>query len=1250
MGMLYTSQPILQQIQTLEHPDDLSLFFLENIQNRNPHDGSWRILLAKQQLDRGELDETQLTLQPLLKNGDPAFRRDARLLDLQVMEMRMFAEGPDDQGKRGMETAIAARVRELLQDSPSKEILPSLADAALLAHEWMLATQVYGQLAQRDSGHQASWYRKGAQLALGKGAYTQAAAWYWLARSRRQTFEEGREDYLSALKALVSGNHLQKALRQAEIHLGDLERDDVVLKFLVKLGRAADNGAFAQKYVEKLLYVWPLAIGKIPVIFFPDHHNALRGKRRGHSAQRDPARFMNISQQLEMMKRSWVHIISSPAMKTIAVPHTPSLRPYDPEIYELAYTVYLENGKVEQAYVVARRAGQAVPGEMRWRRRWAHVAEWTGRPVEALEQWQVVAKQGPNAAAWATVVRMARSVNDDHALIVGLKELEKYSDWSFVQVEDLLMAYERVGQPEKAITQLRQVLRMHREREVFERLGLLYERMGHAQEAMAVYRMLHEELGSTVELATKRASLLYQGGNIQEAFVVLVEKQKDAPLDDVQYWETLGNLAWDLQDDAMARRAFGRLFEQNDLSSSGLERYILLVKDDHPQQAIEFAHYGWEKYSNVSFFLFTLDILGKRQQWDVIGQMLENVTSSQQLLLESHQQYWLVRAEVLSRKGHVEKALLAYREALRRDPDSPSIRLAVVWLLIDHQRPDQLEPLLGQWESMAIADSRFWGAFASAHMLVGQPAEALPYFERKFREEPHDYLWVLYYADALETAGYQNRAWNLRQHAWLTLRTEVMSGNNQAWGRDAMLVYARLALTREPGDQLASIFERLLHHDDGAPVQELMLSWYLSREQYGPARFWLWRQYGRQLSKPAFAELALALADNDWVAIDRLLTAKPSSLDRLQQVVAAKHLQRERLVQTLAFEGVEDSPAPELYARALADATLSHVSSPFDSQQRLPLTGQLRSGIPTVATRFLYQDRDPLVSQQVEHLWTVPLGRGFEFRPFVSRRWQRTTDRQTLRRVPDTDTRWGGHLQWDMGSGLGELTLYHRKALTSFMSIRGRARVTWDRRTTTEFLAGRNVEADTSVGMLIGGVKDMLRISHTYQASKWDSAFIQLDYPRFYSQDRQFLGQGFAVEGSWSHHLRLAYPDFRVRLSGSLQGYSRRSTVSGKMPGLFGHESTIPVSTVLPKVFRQIELGVGIGESVLFSYGKNIRPFVFGGVNVNEETGVGANISGGMNGSVFGPDRLSLFGRYVRGGFGQDSTVTEWGLHYQWWF
>ena len=924
---------------------------------------------------------------------------------------------------------------------------------------------------------------------------------------------------------------------------------------------------------------------------------------------------------------------------------------YEAELYELTYTVYVENGQVEPAYAVAQAAGQAVPEDMQWRQRWAQVAEWTGRSAEALAQWQVVAEQAPTEEAWAALVRLGRGLNDHQAWVLGLEKLDEQSSLSLEEVKDLAMAYEKIGQPEKAVTKLQEVLGKDPQLKLFDYLGLLYERMGHTQEAVAVFSEIDAKFGSTLAMAKKRANLLYQHGKMNEALAILLEKQNEASSVDTDYWKTLGDLAWNLQDDNVARRAYNNLFNQEELLAHELERYVLLVKETQPDRAVELAQQGWNKFSTVGFFFLGLDILIQKGKWGAVNQMLEGLTPIQQQRLEPQQQYWLVRAETLSHLGKVGEALLAYQEALRRDPDSREIRLAVMWLLIDHQRLGELKPLLSKWNGLAEKDSRFWGGFATAYMLLGQPREALPYFERKYREDSQDYLWVLYYADALETSGHGERAWRLRQYAWLTLRKEVKTSKDVVWDRDVTLAYARLALTRETGDRLASIFSKILQRTQDASAQELIVSWYLSREKYDPARFWLWRFYGRQLSKPAFAKIALALVEDDWVAINRLLVAKSPSLDRLQQVAAAKQLNRNRLVQTLAVEGIEESPDSNLYAQILSDSMLSNVSSPLDSPQRLPLTGQLWSYTPNVMTRFLFQDRSPLLSQNLEHLWTIPLGRGMEFSPFMSRRWQQIADKDVFRRVPTADTRFGAHVRWNMGSGLGEFTLYHRKALASLTALRGRAQVKWGRRATTEFLAGRNLEADTSVGMFIGGAKDLLRLTHSYQVSKWDNTFLQFDYPRFYSQDRKFLGQGVAIEGAWSHHFRLAYPDLSIRVSGSLQNYSQQSRVSGKLPSLFpSSPSTVPASQVLPEKFHQIEIGGGVGESVLFTYSQAIRPFLFGGVNVNAETGVGGNISGGVNGSLFGQDRLSLFGRYLRGGFGQNATVTEWGMHYQFWF
>ena len=848
-------------------------------------------------------------------------------------------------------------------------------------------------------------------------------------------------------------------------------------------------------------------------------------------------------------------------------------------------------------------------------------------------------------------MRLGKGLRNHHAAILGLEEIGKSAGLLPTQITELVEAYERIGEPEQAIRLLQMELEKKPTKGVLVHLELIYERMGNVEKATTTLNTIRDQFGSTLELAKKRARVLYQRGKLREALAALIEEQDQAPLNDRQYWETLGDMAWDLQEDAVSRLAYDTLFHHHEVSAFELQRLALLVKDIDPGRATDLSWQGWEQFSNVALFLLALEILQAKTEWNEIGQIFAGVTQSQRRLLEPYQPYWLVRAEYFSRQGNVDVALESYQEALRRDPNSSSIGLAALWLLIDSQQRDQLEPWLVKWKDNAQTDPRFWSPYASAYMLLEKPSMALPYFEKKFQEAPRDYLWVLYYADALEAVKQHNRARYLRQYAWLILRKEAKLGKDQSWNRDVMFAYARLALTRESGDGLAAILIRLLHDKQDAVVKELVLSWHLSRAEYDPVRFWLWRYYGRQLSKPSFAAIAVALEDNDWVAVDRLLANKISPLDRLQKVAAAQHLRRDSLLQTLAFEGAEKSFSPGLYAEALSSSVLPHITSPIDTHQRLPLTAQLWSGVLHVDTRFKFQDRGPLRSQQVEHLWALPLGRGVELFPFVSRRWQQNTDRQVLRRVPRTDTRIGAHLQWDMGSVYSEVSLYHRQALSSLLSFRGRTQVDWGRRLTSEILVGRNLEADTSVGMLVGGVKDLARMSHSFQVSKWDSAFLQIDYPRFYSQDRKFLGQGFAIEGEWAHHFRLAYPDINVRLSGSLQEYSNGGSVSGKLPTLFpSRRSTVPVQSILPKSFQQLELGAGVGQSTFFSYGSSLRPFVFGGVNLNPETGVGGHISGGINGSVLGSDRLSLYGRYLRGEFRQDSTVTEWGLHYQWWF
>ena len=53
------------------------------------------------------------------------------------------------------------------------------------------------------------------------------------------------------------------------------------------------------------------------------------------------------------------------------------------------------------------------------------------------------------------------------------------------------------------------------------------------------------------------------------------------------------------------------------------------------------------------------------------------------------------------------------------------------------------------WRADASKKQALWGVYGLALVKVGQNKEALPWFERKSKTSPDDYLWLLTYADAL---------------------------------------------------------------------------------------------------------------------------------------------------------------------------------------------------------------------------------------------------------------------------------------------------------------------------------------------------------------------------------------------------------------------------------------------------------------------------------------------------------------------
>ncbi len=201
--------------------------------------------------------------------------------------------------------------------------------------------------------------------------------------------------------------------------------------------------------------------------------------------------------------------------------------------------------------------------------------------------------------------------------------------------------------------------------------------------------------------------------------------------------------------------------------------------------------------------------------------------------------------------------------------------------------------------------------------------------------------------------------------------------------------------------------------------------------------------------------------------------------------------------------------------------------------------------------------------------------------------------------------------------------------------------------TTVQVAVGRNQLADDTVGLQVGGVKDMVQANVTAIISPHDYASGQVALPWYYSQFREYVGTGVTVDVEAGHRFRTEYPDITVRASGSLHRYDMARQFPERLRQLVPAGAAPDLNIFVPPDFEQIGLTLSLGESQQDRYSRGLRGFADLGVNYNSVLAWGQLIRGGLVSSVFGGDRLTLFGAHSRGGFGRDATVNEFGARYQ---
>ncbi|MFS8977395.1 tetratricopeptide repeat protein [Cupriavidus necator] len=414
-----------------------------------------------------------------------------------------------------------------------------------------------------------------------------------------------------------------------------------------------------------------------------------------------------------------------------------------------------------------------------------------------------------------------------------------------------------------------------------------------------------------------------------------------------------------------------------------------------------------------------------------------------------------------------------------------------------------------------------------------------------------------------------------------------------------------------------------------AAGRDVALAWALSSEANPLARAWLARHYARTLTRPAYAEIALALDSHDMEALDRVLERQAGRVPVTSQIEANLRLDRLGAAQTLAFEAQEVARTDDALQETLQDALLYNAQA--------------------IEPRVSFTHQKPLEYTEGSLAGGLRLWDGYDLNLRGTWRDQRSTDPTQLVNVPSSDRRADLSLGYRDNSKRWLATAGYREGLDRMATARFFGE--WNQQGRLQFstLAGLNQPAEESAALRVGGARDVFALGATYRLGLREFVGGRIEYSSFRGQDRSALGHGIVYDVEAGYRIRTAYPDYTVRVVGTHASYSANGgSLTSRMASLVPAGGEATPGFYMPQGFTQAGVLFGFGTGLLDDYTRKWRPF--GEVGLLRDTRARQNFRMrlGVAGSVFGNDHLSLYISHETAARNGGVPLTELGARYRW--
>lgn len=895
-----------------------------------------------------------------------------------------------------------------------------------------------------------------------------------------------------------------------------------------------------------------------------------------------------------------------------------------------------------------------------WARRRAQVLEWSNQPDAAMRQWMALLERHFSTEALEQLGRLATALGSGPGQIAYWRARERSGKLTAAEWEQYAKAVELQGDAREAVAVLRRGALQHPR--LYGRMGWLLLAMGEIDEAKAAYARGLEAGALDLQAAMDDALLLIQTGAYEAALEVL-ERTRTAPGTEAQriaHGGLRGDLAWDLGRVPQAVGAYRELWAapalRRGLKPYQFQRFVAGVAEtEGPAAALALIEQVWSEAPSAALAMQWLAALVKQPSLAGL-EAWQRATASLAGQLERDAAVHAARAQVWLALKRPNAALGDLQQAVRLDPASRDYRVALMWLLLDLQRLDELRQQVRAAARMLLSSTEGQDLLAVAYQALNDLPRALALSARLYPRKRGDALWLINYGDLLTRANDGMRARAAYDRAWTLLQQAARTGGAAGGGNAPSFeqLLAALRLAKEPHDRvsasqqqrlIAALREKLrctgqpvscterLPEQARAQLDAAIATWLVRLDTKDAARAWLAKAVLTQADRQSI-ELQIALAENDRQRVDELIDAGAlRALTPIDRVEAFRVAGRNMDARAQAAEVLEETADRGQNSDAI-EALMRD-----ETQRRIDIAHQTGLRVEHRLNDVVRRE-GPVLSQSVtltpQLKLTLDLGR-----------WRlQSTNAQALTGLPAQAQEARVALQY-AGEGLrAKLSVGRNEAVgaTNPLSLEIQGKLPWGIQ--GDFQWHRNEVTEDSAALLVAGKADRVHAGVSKTVGRW---WVQggLDTLRYSTRLGAQLGNAQQADVQAGVWLRQGEPDIGLRASVT----SRRSQANGVPEAAYARldiDGNRPDARFfVPAGDDFVGVGLTINQLAADRYSRHWLPFLDAGWTQSRRQGGALEWTLGVQGPVVGADRLSLVYQRRRDAAGQSR---QWNIQYRIWY